>query len=67
MASTSRSPGHDHTEHCDDCDAETHHDVAIDIRAESDDPTNAEFSREPYRVTTCNRCGAESARRMNDV
>lgn len=67
MASTSTSPGHDQSERCDDCDRETVHDVAIEIRAESEDPRNAAFSREPYRVTTCTRCGAEQSRRMNDA
>jgi hypothetical protein len=67
MASTSTSPGHDHSEHCYDCDRETVHEVAIEIRAESDDPRNAAFSREPYRVATCTSCGTEQAMRMNDA
>jgi hypothetical protein len=41
--------------------------VDIQVREESSDPQTAAFSREPYRVATCTRCGAERAKRMNDV
>jgi RNase P subunit RPR2 len=67
MASTSTSPGHDQSEHCHECERTTVHEVDIEIRAESDDPRNAAFSREPYRVTTCAQCGAQQALRMNDA
>jgi hypothetical protein len=67
MASTSRSSRHDESAYCTDCDSETHHEVGLEIRAESDDPQNARFSREPYRVRTCVHCGAERAKRMNDA
>lgn len=67
MASTPASPGTGQTERCADCDGETRHEVGIEIREESDDPAGAAFSREPYRVATCTRCGTERAQRMNDV
>ena len=67
MASTPASSGHDRAEHCDRCGHETRHAVDIEIRAESNDPETSVFSREPYRVTTCARCGTERSQRMNDV
>lgn len=67
LASTPAAPGHDHSEHCESCDRETLQEVVIQIREESDDPTDAQFSREPYRVATCTRGGTERARRMNNA
>jgi hypothetical protein len=55
------------TEACDACGAETHHDVHVEIRTESKKEENAQFSREPYRVATCTRCGTEQALRMNNA
>ncbi|PSQ06143.1 hypothetical protein BRC97_07130 [Halobacteriales archaeon QS_6_71_20] len=55
------------TESCRDCDGETTHDVRVEIRTESQKEENAEFSREPYRVATCNECGSETATRMNNA
>lgn len=56
-------------EHCQACGRDTPHDVSIELRAETDDESaaNAEFSREPYRVATCQRCEASRSRRMNDA
>jgi len=54
-------------ERCDRCDGETPHDVRLEIRTESARSENAAFSREPYRVTSCRRCGSESSIRMNDA
>lgn len=54
-------------EACTNCGGDTLHDVRVEIRTESDKEENAEFSREPYRVVTCNDCGAESATRMNNA
>ena len=54
-------------ESCDDCQSETLHDIQVEIRTESKKDENSEFSREPYRVSTCTRCGAESAIRMNNA
>ncbi|WP_435128208.1 hypothetical protein [Halobaculum sp. D14] len=54
-------------ESCSQCGGETAHDVRVEIRTESDKEENSAFSREPYRVVTCNECGAESATRMNNA
>jgi hypothetical protein len=55
------------TEHCDVCDGETLHEVSVQMRTESSKTENAQFSREPYRVTECQRCGHRRSQRMNDV
>ncbi len=55
------------TESCDQCGRETPHEVSVQIRTESQKRENAEFSREPYRVTECEVCGAESSQRMNNA
>ncbi len=52
---------------CPSCGDETRHEVHVEIRTESGKAENAEFSREPYRVTVCGDCGAESVQRMNDA
>ncbi|WP_458207850.1 DUF7835 family putative zinc beta-ribbon protein [Haladaptatus sp. NG-SE-30] len=57
----------DFVETCDTCGIDTPHQVDIEIRTESDESKNAEFSREPYRVTTCERCGETTASRMNNA
>jgi hypothetical protein len=62
----SGSPG-DIREQCTTCDAETLHSVAVEIRTESSKAENAEFSREPYRVSTCIRCETETVQRMNNA
>ena len=54
-------------ENCTDCDGETLHDVRVEIRTESEDEENSEFSREPYRVSVCAVCGVETATRMNNA
>lgn len=56
----------DIVEECDDCGEETAHDVAIQIRAESEQAENAQFSREPYRITECRSCGLTASERLND-
>ena len=66
MAATQNSRN-DMTEECPECRTETAHSVALQIRTESTKPENAEFSREPYRVSTCLVCGRESALRMNNA
>lgn len=55
------------TEHCEECGRETSHDVSVQIRTESRKKKNAEFSREPYRVTQCLVCGTEHSQRMNNA
>lgn len=67
MASKQEEAGNDQLEYCEHCRRRTGHEVTIDIRTESDDPEGAAFSREPYRVTRCARCGTEHAQRMNHV
>ena len=52
---------------CEECGRETPHDVNIRLLTESKKEQNAEFSREPYRVSTCRVCGTESALRMNNA
>jgi hypothetical protein len=54
-------------EECETCSRETPHEVSIKLRTESRKEENAEFSREPYRVTTCRVCGAETSTRMNNA
>jgi len=46
---------------------DTLHQVSVQMRTESKKDENAEFSREPYRVTECQRCGTRTSQRMNDV
>jgi len=55
------------TEHCDQCQRETPHDVSVQILTESSEPTNSEYSREPYRVSECRICGDETVLRMNNA
>ncbi|MXR41600.1 hypothetical protein GRX01_09650 [Halobaculum sp. WSA2] len=55
------------TERCGTCEGKTTHDVRVEIRTESQQEENAEFSREPYRITTCSECGAETTTRMNNA
>jgi hypothetical protein len=66
MATKTDANGDMH-EACTDCGRETPHSVSIELRTESRKKQNAEFSREPYRVSTCRVCGAESALRMNNA
>ncbi|SDQ26934.1 DUF7835 family putative zinc beta-ribbon protein [Natronobacterium texcoconense] len=55
------------TEHCDECGLETIHEVSVQIRTESVKQENAQFSREPYRVSECQRCGTRTSQRMNNA
>ncbi len=55
------------TEYCDSCETDTLHQVSVQMRTESTKSENAEFSREPYRVAECQRCGTRSSQRMNDM
>ncbi len=52
---------------CDNCGRETSHEVSVQIRTESKKKENAEFSREPYRVTKCQTCGETNSQRMNNA
>lgn len=55
------------TETCPDCGRETPHEVSVRILTESAKPDNAEFSREPYRVSECRVCGTTMTTRMNNA
>lgn len=55
------------TEYCEACGLETIHEVSVQIRTESLKDENAQFSREPYRVTECQRCGHRQSQRMNNA
>ena len=66
MATNTESVG-DITEMCEHCGRVTPHDVSLEILTESSKAENAEFSREPYRVTECRVCGATETRRMNNA
>ncbi|MFB6125802.1 MAG: hypothetical protein ABEJ79_00670 [Halolamina sp.] len=65
MAAFNQDPDRIH-ERCSNCGRETLHGITVEIRTESSKTENAEFSREPYRVATCRKCGTESATRMNN-
>jgi len=66
MAATQNSRN-DMAEECPECETETAHSVDLQIRTESTKAENAQFSREPYRVSTCRVCGHETALRMNNA
>lgn len=55
------------TEYCDACGPTTPHDVTIQLLTESKREENAEFSREPYRVSACRLCDVERFVRMNNA
>jgi hypothetical protein len=55
------------SEVCPDCERETPHVVNVKILTESAQSHNAEFSREPYRVSECRVCGATTTTRMNNA
>lgn len=64
---TTNDPAGGMTELCENCETETLHDVSVQIRTESRQRENVAFSREPYRVTECQRCGHHASQRMNDA
>jgi hypothetical protein len=55
------------TEHCDSCEMDTLHQVSVQIMTESRKEENSQFSREPYRVAECQRCGSRDTTRMNNA
>jgi ribosomal protein L37E len=64
----SKSPETDGmTELCERCGRATPHTVSVELRTESAQEENAEFSREPYRVAECRTCGEEKSQRMNNA
>ncbi|MFH5802249.1 hypothetical protein [Haladaptatus sp. CMAA 1911] len=52
---------------CENCGRNTVHQISIEIRTESTKKENAEFSREPYRIATCQQCGRTTSQRMNNA
>lgn len=66
MATTDESVA-DITEECPSCERQTPHEVSVEILTESGKQQNAEYSREPYRVSRCSECGATTKRRMNNA
>lgn len=57
----------DMREACEACGGLTPHTVTVKILTESGKRQNAEFSREPYRVSECHVCGETTTRRMNNA
>lgn len=57
----------DLTEECDECDRQTPHTITVKILAESAKRENAEYSREPYRISVCEICGTVERTRMNNA
>ncbi|MDZ7731361.1 MAG: hypothetical protein U5K37_11285 [Natrialbaceae archaeon] len=55
------------SEYCDSCGTDTLHEVTVQIRTESIKTENSQFSREPYRVRECQRCGSRESQRMNNA
>ena len=53
-------------ENCASCGRETPHSVSIEIRKEGASQNQIEYSREPYRITVCDRCGKREQLRMNN-
>jgi len=54
-------------ETCSTCGHDTPHVVTVEILTESTKRQNAEFSREPYRVSECRICGTTTQLRMNNA
>jgi hypothetical protein len=54
-------------EYCDHCEQKTPHTVQIELRTESEDDEHAGCSREPYRLSECERCEDTTSLRMNDA
>ena len=63
---TIRAPSYDPIdEFCDRCGRETPHQVSITFVTESKRARNAVYSRQPYRVTTCEVCGGRQQQGPN--
>jgi len=65
MATTPDAPNF--AESCPSCGRDTPHEVSVEILTESTERENAEFSREPYRVSECRICGTTTQLRMNNA
>ncbi|WP_247001424.1 hypothetical protein [Halosolutus gelatinilyticus] len=55
------------TEPCEICETDTLHEISIQLVTEATDGENARYSREPYRVRECVRCGHRDSTRMNNA
>lgn len=72
MSKTARDPNrilqdpHRVLETCNECGCETRHAVSIEIHQESAQQDTAAYSREPYRVSVCERCNRSERLRMNN-
>jgi hypothetical protein len=53
-------------EKCEACGVETTHNVSIEIIREGEDDENG-FSREPYRIAECVKCGTKTQQRVNNI
>nr|WP_083252755.1 hypothetical protein [Haladaptatus sp. W1] len=51
-------------EQCENCVSETPHSVSVELITESEKEMNAAFSRKPYRITECIRCGTKTRQRI---
>lgn len=51
---------------CEICNRETEHEVSVQILEEGVGD-GAQYSREPYRVKECQRCGEKTRKRMNNA
>lgn len=68
MATDTPTPAHERDEHCESCERRTQHSIEIEIRVEGDPGSeDGAYSREPYRVANCRRCGTERSQRMNNA
>ncbi|WP_076433243.1 DUF7835 family putative zinc beta-ribbon protein [Haladaptatus litoreus] len=65
--SVPQSNSNEMVEQCENCAAKTPHSVSVELVTESNKKENAAFSREPYRLTECTQCGAETRQRMNNA
>lgn len=52
-------------EPCTNCRHETPHRVVIELRSESAATEDTRYGRQPYRISTCLRCGEELAGRVH--
>lgn len=65
MPADSRATGD--RERCENCEERTPHAASVEIRTESAGSENAQYSREPYRVSECRVCGTTERDRMNNA
>jgi len=55
------------TEPCEECGTDTLHEVTVQLVTEAEGSDRAQYSREPYRVRECQRCGTRDSKRMNNA